>query len=118
MREDYYRKYAVKITCSNITDFLENLSAVDNVHRRTVHYDRTSRELSEFSSEVFLQVSAIIEFADDTQALLEAGVNCGVDRRSADGDLDGSGVQEELMKNIAGYCEANKLKLLPGILDA
>ncbi len=108
----------MKITCSSVDDFLENLNAAAGVHRNTVHYDRTDREVSDVCDELFYQVSAIIEFADDTQALLEVGVNCGIDTMTRDGETEGTTNRGEMHKTLEKYCEAHDLKLLPGILDA
>ncbi len=113
----------MKIVCNSIEDFLENLQTADAVHRKTVHYNRTSRPAgtsdrrSATSFELFYQVSAVMEFGDGTQALLEAGVNCGIDRKTADGGDDGTVEQKRLHELICDYCSAHGLKAMPGIID-
>ncbi len=108
----------MKITCSSVDGFLENLNVAVSVHRNTVHYDRTDREISDVSDELFYQVSAIIEFADGTQALLEVGVNCGKDTMTRDGETEGTTNRGEMHNAVEKYCEVHDLKMLPGILDA
>ncbi len=110
----------MKITCSTVGEFLENLDAAESVHRATVFYNSTSRPLNEAKTswEMYYQLSAVLLFSDDTQALLEMGVICGIDRDTADGGKDGS-LKGEALHNLAkAHCDQNKLTMLPGILDA
>lgn len=107
----------MRITCHDIFDFEKNLESADSVHRQTVFYNRSQRHLEGYSYEITYQLSAVLEFDDETQALLEAGVVCGIDQETADGDMTGTDKMKELHVAIAGYCRAKELKMLPGILD-
>lgn len=108
----------MKITCSNVADFLQNLRSADSVYRNIVHFDRTSREISEVSAELVYQLSTVVEFVGGSHALLAAGMICGVDTLTADGEQEGSKVRCIMHGEVMAYCDEHNLKLLPGILDA
>ncbi len=107
----------MRIKCDTIDGFLKNLDGAD-VHRKTVHYNRSQRDVGEVSVEIWYQVSAVVRFEeDDGEALVEAGMLCGIDRDADDGGTDGTREQERLHNQVLAYCVLNDLKPMPGILD-
>ena len=107
----------MRITCTDVDGFLTNLESADSVHRNTVFYNRTRRHLEGYSYEIVYQLTAILEFADDSQALLETGEICGTDQETADGKSDGSERAINLVEKVGKFCIKHNLKMLPGILD-
>lgn len=109
------------ITCSTITDFLENLDGV-GVYQDTVYINKfwdpiNGNKRTASSFDVSLQASAIIEFGDGCQALVQCGEDCGVDRHTSDGDLEGSKKQQELFQIVTDFCSGHKLVVKPGLID-
>lgn len=111
----------MKITTSKIDDFIRNLQDT-GVFRSTVYYENSSRHLNgktkrdATSFEVFYQASAVLEF-EDGQALLVCGIECGIDRTTGDGGLEGSNERQRIHERLSEYCQSVGLKLMPGVLD-
>lgn len=115
----------MKIICYTIEDFLTNLKGGDfRVHRGVVHYNRTSRPMGNCSPkdatsfEVFYQVSAILQFEDGSDSLLEAGELCGIDRTTGDGGPEGTDRQKTLHATVLEFCLFKDLRPMPGVIDA
>lgn len=114
----------LKITCNTLADFLTNLrESKFSVFRNTVYVDRNSVPLNGTSKrdatsfEIFLKASAVLEFGDEGQALLQYGESCGIDRMTVDGEAEGSQRRSSWCDQLTQYCEENNLKILPGIID-
>ena len=111
----------MRITTTSIGDFISNLRT-GTVYQKRVWYERTNRPLNgktqrdATSFEVFLSASAVLEFPDG-QALLVCGVNCGIDRLTGDGEMEGSEERIKMIDSLADYCEQNDLQMMPGSLD-
>jgi len=111
----------MRITTTTIDDFIANLEDA-NVFRNVVYYERSSRPLNgktkrdATSFDVFYQTSAVLDFTDG-QALLVCGVNCGTDRHTSDGELEGTEESNRLHEQLKSCCESKGLRLLPGVLD-
>lgn len=111
----------MRIQCASLDDFLENLKDVA-VHRNVVYVNRTKRfmgntKTSSNSYEVFFAASAVLVFGDSTEALLEYGETCGVDRGPKDGGPEGTIKQTELYAALSAFCDDRKLMIKPGIID-
>ena len=113
----------MRIKCDTVNDFVVNLQAADRVIDGKVYIQRTMISLTDqpvrmaSSRGIGLQCSAIVESQDGVQALLECGVDCGIDRLTADGDLSGTETYDDLRDLLAKYVHENNLNLLPGVLD-
>jgi hypothetical protein len=113
----------MRITTSSVENFLSNVGVADSVFNNVIYTERSRRHLNgktprdATSFQVFFQLSAVLNFADGGQALLVCGIDCGVDRTTADGDLEGTARLKELEEQVVGFCTENKLRLLPGVLD-
>jgi hypothetical protein len=103
-------------------DFLANLDGA-KVYRSVVHYDRTRVPMGDkhqrdaTSFEIFFNASAVLEFDDEGQALLQCGEHCGIDRLTADGGTDGTDRQLVLMERLGEFCNGRSLNLKPGLID-
>lgn len=112
----------MKITTTSISDFLANLDA-GTVWQKRVHYERSSRPMcgktkrDATSFEVFYQLSCVLNVGDEGQALAVCGVDCGVDRLTGDGGLEGTAEQERCHERVKAWCEVAGVRLLPGVLD-
>jgi hypothetical protein len=102
-------------------DFLKNLEG-QQVYQHTVYVERVvsylngsgMRDASSF--EVCLRISAILQYKDGGQALLEAAETCGVDRLT-ENTLEGSTQFDELLRQLHQACTEAGLQVRPGTLD-
>lgn len=107
----------MRIVTGSIEDFIENMRGHD-IYRKTVYVSRTDRSISDTGSSTvaILQLSTILELAHDEQALLECGINCGIDRPS-ESTHEGSEERGACIGVLETHCEENELVIKPGILD-
>ena len=111
----------MKIVTTSVDDFVQNLRT-GSVFQKRVWYERSSKPLNgktkhdATSFDVFLQLSAVLEFPDG-QALLVCGVDCGVDRLTGDGEEEGSAERSKMIAKLADHCKLNDLMMMPGSLD-
>lgn len=117
----------MKISCRTIEEFLTNMpEEAAGLYRGVVYYNRERRPIrgenysggEDTSFEVGYQVSAVLNYVDGNQALLEAGEMCGIDRETADGDSGGTDRMNVLHCMVTDYCKARSMKTMPGIIDA
>lgn len=112
----------MRIKCDSLDEFLDNLREAA-VYRRIVHYSREREPLNgrtradATSWDIWYRVSAVLEFEDGGQALLEAVEHCGQDRTTADGGDEGLRRQVELHTRLLDECRDRELRVLPGIVD-
>lgn len=111
----------MRITTTTVNDFLAVIEA-GKVWQNRIHFERSRRPLNgktkqdATSFEVVYQLSAVAEIGDG-QALVQCGVVCGVDRLTADGELEGTEELAKLHALVEGWCKASSALLLPGVLD-
>ena len=115
----------MKIVCSTVEEFLENLNDENpqSFLRGTIQVsvsrnplDGTKRDAVKFS--VNLQASVLVNMPEDEgQYLIEVGEDCGIDYQDASMDLAGSDVAAEKRAQIIEYCEANGLRVRPGMIE-
>ena len=111
----------MRIQCQSVQAFLENLEG-QKVYQKTVYVDKTRHAYGDddrkaSSWDIIFQASAIIEFEDEGQALVQLGVDCGVDRKSDGGEYNGSEEADVRRDTIEAFCKENDLTMRPGILD-
>lgn len=113
----------MRITCTDLDDFIENIHD-QNIYNDTVFISKSRHSLNpglsvreSTSLRIILQLSAVLEFVDGGQALLECGIDCGVDRLTADGNTEGSDTMKLLCDRIKSYCDERELRIRPGLLD-
>ncbi len=112
----------MRIQCNNVSEFITNLEG-QKVHQNVVFVNRTKHSLTEqpvreaTSVEVILQLSAVIQYpGEDGDALVESGESCGIDRHTADGELEGSERYNILLRGLEAVCKERGLTIKPGIL--
>jgi len=111
----------MRIKCASIDSFIENLRN-QSIYGNTVYLDHTRNPLNgtmrdAISWEVTTHITAILDFPDGGQALLDCGVNCGIDHDdSADGQ-DGTKLFKRYEDRIESYCEEYGLMVKPGVVD-
>ena len=111
----------MRITTKSIPDFLANLET-GTVWEGRVYYERSSRPMNgrtkhdATSFEVFYQLSAVLGVGDG-QVLVVCGVDCGIDRLTGDGGMEGTEEQKRLHVKVERWCEEKGIKLIPGVLD-
>lgn len=108
----------MKISCHDLHDFIRNMEQ-GSVFGNRVHINRSVSASDEAGlfKDIYLQSSAVLEYDDETQVLLECGVYCGKDIDTADGTSVGSDQYDDLHTELMQYCDSRDVKLLPGILD-
>lgn len=108
----------MRISCTNLLDFMRNLDQ-GKIFGKRVHVNRSISERDEYGrfKDIYLQSSAVVEYEDETQALVDCGVFCGEDVDAADGGTHGSDTYDDFHRELLEYCEAKNVKLLPGILE-
>ena len=111
----------MRIKCENLEDFMENIQDAA-VYQGYVYVNRSRMSLNgdarnATSFEVFFQASAVVNFGDGGQALVESGQSCGVDRLTGDGGAEGSDVGQNLYRQLVEFCEEQGLVVKPGMLD-
>lgn len=108
----------MKISCFNIHDFINNLEQ-GTIYGDRVHCNMSVQKSDEAGifKDVYLQSSAVLEYADETQVLLECGIHCGQDIDTSDGTDAGTEKYDDLYMELYHYCDGRNAKLLPGILD-
>ncbi len=112
----------MRITCHSVADFLVVLEG-EKVYQKTIYVNKTKRPLNgntprdATSFEVVFQASAVIDYSDGGQALVECGEICGIDRESDGGEWDGSEAEASLRDSIQKFCKEQNLTMKPGILD-
>ncbi len=112
----------MRIECRTMEAFLENLKG-ESVFLNTVYVDKTKQSLTNdpvrkaTSVSVTLQASTVLDFGEDDQFLLVCGIDCGIDRHTEDGRLEGTKQLDKYLAMLEEYCKGCGIKLKPGILD-
>lgn len=108
----------MRIQCQELGDFLQNLDE-GGIHRKVVHVSRVLNKEDRRSpvTYVSLQCSAVVEYGDGTEALIECGFYCGADVATSDGGPEGSERFDEFREELSDYCLKKDLRLLPGVID-
>ena len=112
----------MRIECNSVEDFMENLRQGHKVFQDTVFINKSVVSMTgdpprlATSVLVNIQLSAAMLYDGGADALIECGECCGVDRRTADGELNGTATFEQLETTVCEFAEKHNWKVLPGIL--
>ncbi|KKN88352.1 hypothetical protein LCGC14_0249150 [marine sediment metagenome] len=112
----------MRIECRTMEAFLENLKG-ESIFLNTVYVDKTKQSLTDksvreaSSVSITLQASTLLDFEDETLFLLVCGIDCGIDRHTEDGGLEGTKQLDVYLLMLEEYCKGCGIKLKPGILD-
>jgi hypothetical protein len=107
----------MRISCHTIADFKKNLEG-ESVFLETV-YEESSKIVENEDTgkcDVYYKLSAVIDFGENGQALVQSGELCGTDRPVSD-EFDGSERLEELRETVHSWAAGNHWKVKPGVLD-
>ena len=111
----------MKIQCQIIQDFLDNLRDAD-VFQKRVYVNKSYQPLNgdnprnATSFEIFFQASAVLQFEEGGEALLECGQSCGINRLSQPGTYEGSTTYTKRCNELSVFCNEHDLKIMPGVL--
>lgn len=111
----------MKIVCYSLEEFLINLEDCDAflgivfVNRILSPVEGQGREAT--SLEANFQATTLIRFSDKSEALLECGEMCGMDRHTADGELEGTERMAVLYDRLKKFCDSKGITIKPGLLD-
>jgi hypothetical protein len=111
----------VRIATTSVDDFLANCED-GKVWEGRIYYERSSRPLNgktkrdATSFSVVYQLSCVVQIGEG-QALLACGVDCGIDRTTGDGEMEGTEELNRLHETVMGWCGGRGVSLLPGVLD-
>ena len=112
----------MRITCLSIEAFIKNMEGND-IFNETVFVNESMHSLNPGKSVreatsvmVVFQASTVLEFGDDGQALLECGMECGVNRLTADGSTEGTEEKERIRSRLEDYWRSRDLRIKPGLL--
>lgn len=90
------------------------------IYNDVVHYDRTTRKIGEGRhdnrEEVNFSASAVLDYKDGSQALLQCGVNCGTNVVASDGHTNGNDKAGEHHLALLQWGNGHDVRLLPGII--
>lgn len=116
----------MRINCYSVSDFLKNVDGQIIFHNTIYEHWKQTRIPNSNSWEIIYQLSAIVDWMDGSQALVVCGVNCGIDRNTADGGKEGSVERQNLHNSVVDYVKrvnsvlndpANGIRLMPGVLE-
>jgi hypothetical protein len=113
----------LRIKCYSLADFLTNISLPEvEISGKRVFVSKHIMPLTSNRSsvEVYCQASTVIIYGEDeeeTEALVEMGELCGIDRTSDGGCTEGSDVFQAKMDELKDWCSKLGCLLLPGVLD-
>jgi hypothetical protein len=117
---EHDREHMMLIQTHSLEDFIENLDSAE-VYLRQVFVDVTrvaataDRHCS--SWEIHFQASVVLIFDGSSDAGLQCGINCGVDRTSKPVSMEGSIEANRLRDLLSEHCSLKGLTVKPGILS-
>jgi len=116
----------VRVECKSIQDFIESIEGHEKATSGKLLYNILY--ISEFrnplngdsprsatSFEVIFQTSCVFVNADDSEILIVAGENCGIDRETSDGDFAGTTKKDQLLLLLEQFAEQRGVSIIPGI---
>lgn len=114
----------MRVTCSSVEEFIENLKVAKEVHQKTLYVslfkrpcEGTKATASKF--DVVFQASTIVITPIDDEEwqehLLEVGVDCGRDYPH-EGNNEGSEIAHGLRNILAEYATSREWHILPGVV--
>lgn len=114
----------MRVECPTFDEFLTCLQAdrERGVWQDTVRYSVIKRpsgpDRNDPKKEVTIQVSVVMQAEDDSEYLLEVGIQCGFNYEDTSQEYEGDKKAEEYKQQLTNICEDLNLRLLPGIIHA
>ena len=111
----------MRVQCSSVDEFIENLKAEDGVFQDVVRvstsrvpFDGDKHEAAIF--DVTIQMSAVVLVDHESQYLLESGEYCGRDYVDASKELVGSDKARDLINKLRSFCKERGWSTRPGVI--
>jgi len=106
----------MRIICKSMDAFIANLQNAE-VFQKKVWLERSYRWVHEHKRMVNIQASAVIIFSNEAEALLQFGMDCGVDLLDGRPDEKGTLAADKASKLLSDYCLENNLTICPGFVE-
>ena len=111
----------MRILCYTVDDFIKNIEGA-KLYDSVVWSNITSNPLDDNKQkavkfEVCYQASTVKKFEEGGECLVELGIDCGIDYHDSTQDFGGTEKAYQSRDLLKKFCDVNRLKLLPGILD-
>jgi hypothetical protein len=112
------------VTCRTVEDFIQNLQAADSVLENFVRYDIVRRPIGNGDArkavkfDVIFQACTVVRVDENTEYLLQLGVDCGSDYEDADWQLDGTEAAQSMKEKLVEAAGVCGLKVLPGMITS
>lgn len=113
----------MRIEVNSLDDFLENFKSAANVLGRRVYFRRHAVAINGTSNrnatsfDLYLQLTTVLIFTDESDALLACSHYCGVDRKTADDDGLAKMEYQKAKQQIELFCNAADCSLIPGLFS-
>lgn len=109
----------MRVTCNTIEELLENLELEQSVYQKTIRLSisRRPQNKEHTSFRVILQASTVVECPDESEYILEAGVDCGVDYEDSESEQIGTEKSEELKQKLLNFVQNKGWVVRPGVID-
>ncbi len=114
----------MRVTCGSLDEFVEDLrnqlGKDSDVFQKTVRVSTSKRDMDDCAGARFMltfQASAIVCLPDDSEYLLQMGVDCGIDYEDATREKNGTKELVELKEKLKLFCDESGLIVGPGVIE-
>ncbi len=109
------------VQCGTLDEFIECLTAEECLFQNVVRVDVSRRALDSgpehVSFAVTFQATTVVIVREESQYLLQVGVDCGKDYEDASEEREGTDVADRLKSRLEQYVNSRGWKILPGIIN-
>lgn len=113
-----------RIVCGSLGEFIENLDDTDieDLYQKKIRVNIINKPLNNENSrdasafEIIFQASTILQYADDTETLLEMGVSAGLDYIDGMPDKAGSEAATKMRIDLEAIAEEHGWRVMPGVI--
>ena len=113
----------MRVICPTFDEFLQCLSSEQEVFQDTVRVSAIRRHANGKSNrdatvfDVVLQASAVVVVDENSEYILEVGVDCGRDYEDGQGEKVGSYLAAAHKSELKKLADTKGWKLMPGVVD-
>lgn len=114
----------MRVSCSDLEQFLENLRTDPKTLQNRVYSSityrpyNTEKGLEEATKvSVVFQAHAVVLLGEQGEYLLQVGVDCGFDYRDSEPETKGTDYANRLKEELNSFCNEIGLTVLPGVVD-
>lgn len=109
------------VQCGTLDEFIENLTVEQHLFQKVVRVDVSRRPLDNgpehVSFAVTFQATTVVLVGEESQYLLQVGVDCGKDYEDASQEMEGTELANKLKSRLQQYLDSRDWVLLPGIIS-